>query len=535
MGQDTFNVYHGTPIPAESRESSPGQRGSDDYISEENSTHDPDTSVLHLDPMYSLRERVNTGASEMVSLITAEADSPWAQKTVLSLDGGGVRSYSSLLILERLMQKIEDIERVETPPASSSTSSALIESETTADTRMAPAQVNSGHGFLPCHYFDYIAGTSSGGLVAIMLGRLRLSVSAVMDEYTKFADEIFGNPGHASIPGFGHLFKTKTKSEMFATQLNSLRPSHSSPDEAEKRFESDSTRCRTIVCSMERDNAKRVMMPFLFRSYAHGNEDRSPFNRNPGGAAACDISQVAQAAIAAPHRFRSVVVGDHKYFDAGLGLNNPSSEVYNEVNLMHPHFVDPISIFVSLGCGYARANEARHPDGSRAWKLKLSRKKLEQELSSISDSVHEQMEKESKLYNFQYYRLDVKHHLGDNVLYEWKKIEPGRSALARIKNVTMIYLGNADVDSALRKCALELVSRRRQRAETMQWESFALGTRYRCRHPEPCDAKKRGVPPFSNRNELLDHLRMHHKLPPPDTNNHESIKSLLDQGRTSSD
>lgn len=536
MGQDTFNVYHGTSISPESWELSPGLHDSDNSNSEGNSTCDADMSVSNFDPLDSFRERVNTGPSEMMSVITAEANSPWSQKIVLSLDGGGVRSYSSLLILERLMQEIAHIEHTGTPAASSSTSSALLESsEQTSDALVPPAPFSSAHGFLPCHYFDYIAGTSSGGLVAIMLGRLRLSVSAVIDEYTKFAEEIFGNPRHASIPNFGHLFKTKTKSEMFATQLNSLRPSHSSPEEAEERFESDSTRCRTIVCAMERDTNKRVMMPFLFRSYPHGNEYKSPFNRNPGRATACDISQVAQAAIAAPHLFRSVVVGDHKYFDAGLGLNNPSSEAYNEINLMHPHLVDPIRIFVSVGCGYARANESRPPYGSRAWKLKLSRKKLEQELSSMSDTVHEHMEKESKLCDFQYYRLDVKHHLGDDMLGEWKKIEPGRSALLRIKKVTMAYLENVDVDLMLKKCAAELVSRRRQRAETMQWESFALGIRYRCKHPDPCDAQKRAEPPFSNRNELLDHLRMHHKEPPPDVKNHESIKSLLDRGRTNTD
>jgi hypothetical protein len=60
---------------------------------------------------------------------------------LLSLDGGGVRGLSSLLILREIMEEIgRRTEAPETP--------------------------------LPCEYFDLIGGTSTGGLIAIMLGRL---------------------------------------------------------------------------------------------------------------------------------------------------------------------------------------------------------------------------------------------------------------------------------------------------------------------------------------------------------------------------
>ena len=60
---------------------------------------------------------------------------------ILSLDGGGVRGLSSLFILKSIMEQVElDEESDETP--------------------------------LPCRYFDLICGTSTGGLIAIMLGRL---------------------------------------------------------------------------------------------------------------------------------------------------------------------------------------------------------------------------------------------------------------------------------------------------------------------------------------------------------------------------
>lgn len=62
---------------------------------------------------------------------------------VLSLDGGGVRGLSSLLILREIMEEIQ-------------------------------RQNGSQDTPLPFEYFDLIGGTSTGGLIAIMLGRLRM-------------------------------------------------------------------------------------------------------------------------------------------------------------------------------------------------------------------------------------------------------------------------------------------------------------------------------------------------------------------------
>ena len=62
---------------------------------------------------------------------------------ILSLDGGGIRGLSSLLILRTIMERIRLANQLSQTPK-------------------------------PCDYFDLIGGTSTGGLIAIMLGRLRL-------------------------------------------------------------------------------------------------------------------------------------------------------------------------------------------------------------------------------------------------------------------------------------------------------------------------------------------------------------------------
>jgi hypothetical protein len=55
--------------------------------------------------------------------------------------------------------------------------------------------------YIPAHYFDYIGGTSTGGLISIMLGRLRMSVKHCMEEYEILSGNIFGHPRWASVRG----------------------------------------------------------------------------------------------------------------------------------------------------------------------------------------------------------------------------------------------------------------------------------------------------------------------------------------------
>ena len=80
---------------------------------------------------------------------------------LLALDGGGVRGLSSLMILQNLMSAIDP----DSPPK-------------------------------PCDYFDMIAGTSTGGLIAIMLGRLRMTVDECISAYISLADKVFEKKSH---------------------------------------------------------------------------------------------------------------------------------------------------------------------------------------------------------------------------------------------------------------------------------------------------------------------------------------------------
>lgn len=93
---------------------------------------------------------------------------PHAPLRLLSLDGGGVRGLSSLMVLDDLMENVAAQEK-----------------------RLKKRDPHDDRPLKPCDYFDLIGGTSTGGIIAVLLGRLRLDVKTCIHIYTKLAEEIF--------------------------------------------------------------------------------------------------------------------------------------------------------------------------------------------------------------------------------------------------------------------------------------------------------------------------------------------------------
>ena len=77
---------------------------------------------------------------------------------VLVLDGGGARGLSSLLILREITQRI---------------------------------QFHNGTEVRPSECFDLIVGTGTGGISALFLGRMRMTVDEAIKEYMSLAKTAF--------------------------------------------------------------------------------------------------------------------------------------------------------------------------------------------------------------------------------------------------------------------------------------------------------------------------------------------------------
>lgn len=97
-------------------------------------------------------------------------------------DGGGVRGYSMIIILQELMHR------------------TYVELEGKAPRR---DQIPK-----PCDHFDLIVGTGTGGLIALMLGRLRLDLEQCKELYVRLTRVVFQTDKTiAGIPYRSTLFK----------------------------------------------------------------------------------------------------------------------------------------------------------------------------------------------------------------------------------------------------------------------------------------------------------------------------------------
>ncbi|KAJ6050923.1 protein kinase subdomain-containing protein [Penicillium canescens] len=230
---------------------------------------------------------------------------------LLSLDGGGVRGLSSLYILKSIMDRLNHArEQMKLPPVK------------------------------PCNVFDLIGGTSTGGLIAIMLGRLEMDIDECIDAYSDLAAAVFGEK-LSLIPV---NFKGDIKARFDSAKLESaIRKVVERSGVSEQNLFNDGIDrgCKTFVCTADRHTKDIVRL----RSYSLSHE---PNIRTT-------ICQAALATCAATTFFKPVSIGDRSFADGGLGANNPVDEVEGEAsNIWCSETGDLkplVKCFISIGTG----------------------------------------------------------------------------------------------------------------------------------------------------------------------------------------
>ncbi|KAK0489783.1 FabD/lysophospholipase-like protein [Armillaria luteobubalina] len=312
---------------------------------------------------------------------------------LLSLDGGGIRGVSELFILDEIMKRIQLRKNLPNAPK-------------------------------PCEYFDLIGGTSTGGLIAIMLGRLKMSTEEALRSYNKISSMVFSSENRKPFYGDGKFKATALVKEI---QDVVRQAGHSNDQKLLDPDAGPNSKGNAFVCSMTGINLRS---PQRFRTY-QGLPNQGPD---------CKIWEAARATTAAPTFFKAIKITGPggfgpDYVDAGLGFNNPTKEVRDEAKeLFGPN--RRIGVLVSIGTGHPGPSGFQKPKGiEKVLPLELIR--VLQRITTDCESVADELAKEYGS-NDTYFRFNVLHGAGGVSLDEWMK-------MSEVMAHTSSYLRGPDV------------------------------------------------------------------------------------------
>ncbi|KAL1583950.1 hypothetical protein WHR41_07436 [Cladosporium halotolerans] len=392
---------------------------------------------------------------------------------ILSLDGGGVRGYSMLIILQELMHR------------------TFVEIEGRAPKRHEIPK--------PADHFDLIAGTGTGGLIAIMLGRLRLDIDTCKDLYVRLTRRVFETDKTiAGIPYKSTLFKASKLEEAIREVVrehtlhgsegnDTVSQAGMTPDSPRSQmsggaessipsrtmsqasrysqvglspvnpprnfgvtgrwgnanallYDAREARTKTAVTAMfagKRSTGSSVML----RSYDSRKEPASDVN--------CTIWQAGRATSATGLAFKPIQIGQTTYHDEGSGKFNPAPQVLDEA-VLNEWPGREVGVFVSIGTGKrpSGTSEKQHEwwegfMGGTLGNFAEARRRLIAKIEGCEDTHQYMMHEHLGARHVSpenYYRLNVEVGVGEFGMNEWDR-------LGDISTGTRMYLGKSDVQS----------------------------------------------------------------------------------------
>ncbi|KAJ2900294.1 Patatin-like protein 2 [Zalerion maritima] len=315
-------------------------------------------------------------------------------------NGGGVRGIMEVVILDNLMRRIQKLRKLDSLPR-------------------------------PCDYFHLIGGTSTGGLVTIMLGRMKMTTEQAIKGYHDFAKKIFG--------------RKKSKVRFWEYNEETLAQAVRDMVEYEGNGETMLEECRdiktetghTFVCTIEKNNWQDAV---LFRSYV--NKEREDLV--PGIA----IWEAARATTAAPPYFKPMEIGSRVFMDGALRRNNPCPAVVEEATDL---FGVKRKVGLVLSVGTGRAEE---PFGMEIkvgkWKQLLSFLGAVKGNLTDSERDHGELEKRLEHYPHTYYRFNPGDGAKDVKLTDWRGIP-------KLERITRAYIATPEISEKLDEVANTIV------------------------------------------------------------------------------
>ncbi|KAG8804310.1 hypothetical protein FRB91_003936 [Serendipita sp. 411] len=309
---------------------------------------------------------------------------------LLSFDGGGSRCASQLKILDSIMCRIQYDEYPDDPDKV----------------------------ILPCDYFDLCGGSDAGGLIVILLIKLRLSIEEASIAFDNICKRVY-EPVDIT---------AEERSTRLKSYLEELLRKRGVPLDT-KMFDSMTHGgCSGFVVARPRSNLQSLT---TFRSYRIRAERTVSIS----------VIDAALATCAAHPSFLPVAVGPDgrqtEYIGTTLGANNPVREVISEAHALFGGDVSVASL-ISLGAG---------DHGT----ISIKEGSPDQDISSVLRTMVVSCERVANEVAIQlgnlgfYFRLSVKHGL------QAMNLSP-----STIYSATSDYLNDPEVSSKLEQCVTSL-------------------------------------------------------------------------------
>ena len=314
----------------------------------------------------------------------------------------------------------------------------------------------------PCDYFHLIGGTSTGGyvlyhnakadvmlkacltsLIALMLGRLRMSTDEALRTYNSLARAIFSKDNKKWV-GQDGLFKATTLEDKVQEVVSKKGLGQLMLDPSNQ-----SSKGKAFVCAVP---ANDMAYPRRFRTYPV----RTLASVN------CKIWEAARATTAAPTFFKRIAIGEEgqakeEFIDAGLGCNNPTSQVLEEARNIFGND-RTVRCLISVGTGHPGTIGLARPDAFQKilpTKLIGVLKKIATDCEDTANGLSARFKDLEKFY----FRFNVIHGAEGISLEEWQR-------MGELTEHTKAYMADVSVSKAIDE-VVDILCRPRHTAWTI--------------------------------------------------------------------
>ncbi|KIM28992.1 hypothetical protein M408DRAFT_329034 [Serendipita vermifera MAFF 305830] len=234
---------------------------------------------------------------------------------ILSFDSGGPGTYSQLLILKEYMSRLA------------------------SDLTVAEDDV------YPADYFDLMGGVGFGGLVAFMLGYLRMNVNQAIDEVLTLTDLLSFNKSNGDID---REINSNSLKESLENMLQARRIALET-----KMKDTDSLHQKPKVVLYAASTAN-ITHPHAFRTYPARGSNLDP-----------TMVEALCATTAIQSHFLPIKVGPPRlqksFIGGALGANNPTRLLLEEASSIYGKH-RRVAQILSLGCGLPQVLSIHHSD-----------------------------------------------------------------------------------------------------------------------------------------------------------------------------